>query len=145
MNARVLVMTNPVSLVTSTVPEPDDGKGVNPETGSSDSVSGVEVHEGPATGTVVVVGADVVVAGVVDVLGAIVVVVDGSVVVGTPVVVEATVVVVGGRVVVGVVDVVEATVVVVGGRVVVDVVDVVVAAAVQEIAMVPSYVPLKTP
>ena len=111
-------MTNPVSLVTSTVPEPDDGKGVNPETGSSDSVSGVEVHEGVATGVVVVVGAGVVVAGVVEVLGAkvdvvvvavvvvvVAIVVDGDdVVVDTAVVVGAGVVVVGGRVVVVVVE-----------------------------------------
>ena len=69
MNDRDLVTTKPVSFVTSTVPDPDLGKGVDAETGSSDSTSGVDDHEGAANATVVVVpgevdvvnGADVVV------------------------------------------------------------------------------------
>ena len=131
-------MTNPVSFVTSTVPAPDDGKGVNPETGSSDSVSGVEVHEGAATGVVVVVDAGVVVAMVVEVLGA-----NVDVVVVAVVVVVVAIVVDGDDVVVDTAVVVGAGVVVVGGRVVVVVVEgaVVVGVTVHEIAIDPAWSP----
>lgn len=99
MNDRDLVTTKPVSFVTSTVPDPDTGKGVDAETGSSDSNSGVDDHEGAANAIVVVVpgevdvvnGADVVV--VARVVDGDVEVEVGNVVVDAAVVVDASVVV----------------------------------------------------
>lgn len=135
MNARVFVMTNPVSSVTFTVPAPDVGNGVAPVTDTSDSTSGVDVQDG-TDGTTDVDGEGGVL------------VTDGCVVVVMTVEVGAKLVVVLTAVVVVATDVVDAMVVlgaaVVAGVVVVGAVDVV-AVAVHEIAMVPLKVPLKLP
>jgi len=137
INERDLVTIKPVSFVTSIVPTPERGNGVDAITGSSDSTSGVEDHEGGVNATVVNVvgGSVVVVASVVvgdtAVVVEAIVVVGASVVVGDTAVVVEAIVVVGASVVVGDTAVVVEAIVVVGASVVVGV-------GIQEIAMVPS-------